>query len=217
MERIFITVPAKDPTEATAAAHAKLLKLLLAACDTNDLVEVTGQMVRKRPREEEVVEDAPPTKASRPLGPITVYTDGACPNNGGSGARGGVGVYFGPGDPRNISERLSELVSPPTNNRAEMTAICLAIEAVGPDANVVIASDSMLCINTATKWMFSWKKKNWRKGGGKPVMNLDLVKRLFRLVSTHRGKLSFKYVKAHCGIPGNEAADRLATAGAQKN
>ena len=35
-----------------------------------------------------------------------VYTDGACSKNGKEGASAGIGVYFGEGDPRNISRRI---------------------------------------------------------------------------------------------------------------
>ena len=53
--------------------------------------------------------------------PVVVYTDGACFGNGQNKAKAGVGVFFGLGDRRNISEPLPKtdgLV--PTNNRAEM-------------------------------------------------------------------------------------------------
>ena len=52
-------------------------------------------------------------------GVIDVYTDGACSNNGSRQARAGVGVFFGPQDPRNVSETLEG--STQTNQRAEMT------------------------------------------------------------------------------------------------
>lgn len=39
---------------------------------------------------------------SQEYGPraLVVHTDGACPNNGKHGARAGVGVWYGPDDPR---------------------------------------------------------------------------------------------------------------------
>ena len=49
---------------------------------------------------------------------LHIYTDGACRGNGTPHARAGYGVYYGPNDPRNISERLS---GAQTNNRAELT------------------------------------------------------------------------------------------------
>ncbi|KAJ3009913.1 UNVERIFIED_CONTAM: Ribonuclease H1, partial [Siphonaria sp. JEL0065] len=49
---------------------------------------------------------------------LTIYTDGACGGNGKRNARGGIGVFFGEGDTRNISEPLPGPVQ--TNNRAEL-------------------------------------------------------------------------------------------------
>jgi hypothetical protein len=39
---------------------------------------------------------------SQEYGPraLVVHTDGACPNNGKHGARAGIGVWYGPDDPR---------------------------------------------------------------------------------------------------------------------
>ena len=59
---------------------------------------------------------------------IKVYTDGSCLKNGRQGAVAGIGVYFGRGDPRNIS---LPYLNKPTNNRAEMTAILEAYKALG--------------------------------------------------------------------------------------
>ncbi|PFH36570.1 ribonuclease HI protein [Besnoitia besnoiti] len=57
---------------------------------------------------------------------LYIYTDGACRSNGrGREARGGIGVFFGDGDPRNVSMRL--LGQPQTNQRAELQAILCAI------------------------------------------------------------------------------------------
>ena len=58
---------------------------------------------------------------------IVVYTDGACSNNGKKSAKAGIGVYFGEGDPRNISERIT---GKQTNNAAELTAILRAVESL---------------------------------------------------------------------------------------
>lgn len=57
-----------------------------------------------------------------------VYTDGACSSNGRTGAAAGIGVYWGEEHVDNISEPL--LNGPPTNNRAELTAVIKAIQMV---------------------------------------------------------------------------------------
>ncbi|CBZ51457.1 putative ribonuclease H [Neospora caninum Liverpool] len=57
---------------------------------------------------------------------VYIYTDGACRANGrGRQAKGGVGVFFGDGDPRNVSRRLAG--QPQTNQRAELHAILDAL------------------------------------------------------------------------------------------
>ena len=60
--------------------------------------------------------------------PLSFYTDGACQGNGTEGARAGVGVFYGKNDPRNISTSLQGKHQ--TNQRAELTAIKLALEGI---------------------------------------------------------------------------------------
>jgi len=169
----------------------------------------TEKQAGKRAREEE--EEEPVVKRQKPLGPLVVYTDGACPNNGSGKARAGYGVYYGEEDSRNVSARLTDKQ---TNNRAEMKAILTVLSTVGFGQDVEIRSDSMLCINTITKWMKWWKKRGWKKKDGKVPKNLDLIQEADRLMDVRRGRTVFTYVKGHSGDPGNEAADRLAVAGA---
>ncbi|RIB12306.1 hypothetical protein C2G38_2101247 [Gigaspora rosea] len=64
--------------------------------------------------------------------------------------------------------------------------------------------------------MPNWIKNNWKTKGNKPVENKDLFVRLSELIKARPGKVSFTYVPGHVGIPGNEAADRLANLGALK-
>ncbi len=48
-------------------------------------------------------------------------------------ATAGIGVYFGPSDPRNLSEKL---IGKQTNNRAELTAAIRALEIAFKDPNL---------------------------------------------------------------------------------
>lgn len=102
-----------------------------------------------------------------------------------------------------------------TNNQAELMAVAeLLTETAGIDDELLILADSQYVINILTKWRFGWKKKGWKTGGGKPVANLDLVKRLDQLLSdpSRRGKVRFEWVKGHAGHPLNEQADSHAQA-----
>ena len=102
-----------------------------------------------------------------------------------------------------------------TNNQAELMAVAdLLTETATIADDLLIQADSQYVINILTKWRFGWKKKGWKTGGGKPVANLELVKRLDQLLSdpARKGKVSFEWVKGHAGHPLNEQADSHAQA-----
>ncbi|KAJ2402881.1 hypothetical protein GGI23_000390 [Coemansia sp. RSA 2559] len=143
-----------------------------------------------------------------------VYTDGASSGNGTSGARAGYGVYFGQGDPRNISAPLEGPRQ--TNQRAELQAIKSALESAPAGGVVNIHTDSKYAIDSSTKWARTWERNNWISSNGKAVENQDLIRPIVDNISQRGGKVEFTHVRAHTGIAGNEAADRLAVQGANK-
>jgi ribonuclease HI len=51
-----------------------------------------------------------------------VFVDGSCSNNGYCNSKGGIGVFWGDKDPRNISEKVPGQGSPITNQKAELMA-----------------------------------------------------------------------------------------------
>ena len=92
---------------------------------------------------------------------ITVYTDGACVNNGKPDARSGYGIYFGRDDARNVSERYT---GPQTNNVAELLAIIRALtilkENIEEGTEVKINSDSKYAIRCCTTYGAKCYNKN---------------------------------------------------------
>ncbi|KAJ2412390.1 hypothetical protein H4218_005834 [Coemansia sp. IMI 209128] len=146
---------------------------------------------------------------------IVVYTDGASANNGKRSARAGVGVYFGTGDPRNISEPLAGPRQ--TNQRAELMAVLQAIEAVassGATKTLVICTDSMYTINCVSVWHYKWANSGWVNSQGQQVNNQDLIRGILDRMKAYRGSIQFIHVRGHSGIHGNEQADLLAVRGA---
>lgn len=100
-----------------------------------------------------------------------------------------------------------------TNNQGELTAVLdLLRSTAGIEDDLLIYCDSMYVINSLTKWLPGWKRKGWRKGDGKPVLNVEIMKGLDRALQGRR--VRFEWVKGHSGHPLNEAADRLANAAA---
>ncbi|KAI8824061.1 ribonuclease H-like domain-containing protein [Fimicolochytrium jonesii] len=157
-----------------------------------------------------------PPSSSSSLPPLTIFTDGSCLSNGTPSARAGIGIYFGPSDPRNTAARLPGTTQ--TNNRAELFAVIRALEIAlenEPGRGVVVYSDSSYMKNGIETWVRGWMRRKWKTREGKDVLNKDLWVRLEELKGRFPPKgLVFKYVPAHVGIPGNEAADQLANRGA---
>ncbi|KAI1720178.1 RNase H domain-containing protein [Ditylenchus destructor] len=145
-------------------------------------------------------------------GPI-VYTDGACSSNGRYNARAGYGIFWGDGHKNNLAAPLK---GPATNNRAEYTAVIVALKQAIKDghSHITIKTDSNLLIQSMTKWLRGWKRNNFKTGQGKPVLNADLIMELDKLMENICVK--FEHVNGHVGIYGNEMADQLARQGAEK-
>ncbi|XP_022614652.1 ribonuclease H1 isoform X1 [Seriola dumerili] len=142
---------------------------------------------------------------------VVVYTDGCCTANGRSGARAGIGVYWGHNHPQNVAERLE---GRQTNQRAELQAACKALEQA-KELNIkklVLYTDSKFTINGVTSWVKNWKLNGWRlKSGGQIINKEDFVK-LDRLNSEL--EVVWMHIPGHAGYRGNEEADRLSREGA---
>ena len=100
-----------------------------------------------------------------------------------------------------------------TNNMAELTAVLdLLQQTAHLDDDLLVYCDSTYVINSVTKWMAGWKRRGWRKGDGKPVLNVEIMKALDAAMAGRR--VRFAWVKGHSGHELNEAADRLANTAA---
>lgn len=63
---------------------------------------------------------------------LVVHIDGACPGNGSVNAIAGIGVFFGPNSPYNISSPCNTS-SPATNQKAEISAAIQALSTIAND------------------------------------------------------------------------------------
>lgn len=141
-----------------------------------------------------------------------VFTDGASKYNkrGSSKTRGGIGVFFGNNDKRNISQPF--LLENPTNNRCELYAIIAAIEIFlkykkgKKKEQLIIYTDSQHTINCLSKWIYNWRKTEWKKKDGKQVLNKDLLYWADKLISNNKNKIlvNYKHIKAHRNPPKNK-------------
>ena len=96
-----------------------------------------------------------------------------------------------------------------TNNRMELMAVCVALEALKFDgSDVTVYSDSKYVVDAVTKgWLFSWVKKRF---AGKK--NPDLWMRFLRVYRHHN--VRFVWVKGHADTVENNRCDQLAVAAA---
>jgi ribonuclease HI len=136
---------------------------------------------------------------------VAIWTDGACSGNPGPGGWGAI-VTFG-GHRKELSGGEDET----TNNRMELTAAFMALEALTRDCEVDLHTDSQYVKGGVTSWMKNWKKNGWRTADKKPVKNVDLWQRLDEATQRHR--IKWHWVKGHAGNPMNERADELARQG----
>lgn len=137
---------------------------------------------------------------------ITAFTDGACHGNPGPGGWGAV-LRFGEHETQLYGgERRT------TNNRMELMAAIVTLEAITIAHPIVLWTDSQYVRNGITGWVHGWKRKGWRTAAGQPVKNEDLWRRLDSAAAPLN--VDWRWVKGHAGHEGNELADALATRGA---
>lgn len=136
---------------------------------------------------------------------VVIYTDGACRGNPGPGGWGAVLQCNG------RDKALCGGASPTTNNRMELTAAIMALEALREHCRVTLYTDSTYVKQGLTVWLADWRARGWRTADRKPVKNQDLWQRLDAAAARH--EVDWRWVKGHAGDPGNEAADRLANQG----
>ena len=138
---------------------------------------------------------------------VTIYTDGSSRGNPGPGGYGAV-LLSGP-----YRKELSAGYAVTTNNRMELMAAIVGLEALKRPCQVELYSDSKYLVDAFNQhWIDSWLKKNWVNSQKKPVKNPDLWKRLLKAKEPH--EVMFIWVKGHDGHPQNERCDKMATAAA---
>jgi len=138
---------------------------------------------------------------------VEIYTDGSCLGNPGPGGYGAILIYKG-----HIKE-LSQGYTLTTNNRMELLAAIVGLEALTKPCAVSLTTDSQYVKQGIESWLQGWKKRNWQTSNKTPVKNIDLWQRLDHVNSQHN--VSWHWVKGHTGHEQNERCDDLARNAAQ--
>ena len=143
---------------------------------------------------------------------VTIYTDGSARGNpDGPGGYGTI-LHYTDSTGHLHTREFSAGYRKTTNNRMELMAVIVGLEALTKPCEVEVISDSKYVTDAFNKnWIGGWLKKGW-KGSAGPVKNVDLWKRLLAAKTPHQ--VRFTWVKGHIGYPENERCDLLATTAA---
>ena len=155
------------------------------------------------------------TQRYKHIGPIphcrelTVYTDGACMNNGKLNAQCGSRVWFDHNNPKNTALRVPG--DNQSNQVGELAVIIEAISKVAPYQPLKIITDSKYAIEGLTTHLENWENDGWID-----IKNADLFRKAAHLLRLRTAKTRFQWIKGHNGDQGNEESDSLAKRGATK-
>ena len=141
---------------------------------------------------------------------VTIHTDGACLGNPGPGGYGVILEHNG------TRKELCGGFGFTTNNRMEMMAAIVGLEALKRPCQVTLHSDSRYLIDAVSKgWAVKWRKNGWMRNRREAAVNPDLWERLLDLLKQH--EVEFRWVRGHSGEPNNERCDELANGAAHGN
>lgn len=139
---------------------------------------------------------------------VVIHTDGACSGNPGPGGWGAILEWNSHRKELRGGEPFT------TNNRMELTAAIMALEALKRACQVDLYTDSQYVRGGITGWIKNWKRNGWRTAGREPVKNADLWQRLDTALTHHQ--VRWHWVRGHAGHDMNERADELARQGLEE-
>ncbi len=134
-----------------------------------------------------------------------------CTNNGEANARVGAGVFVGGNQALNKSLRLPETLEQ-SNQTEEAVATLMAVRLPGDFTRVRHITDSKTVMDSLTKW-----HRRHEDTGYILHRNAQITKAIMAQLRMRKAHSVYKWVRGHDGHPGNEAANRLAAEGAEKN
>ena len=138
---------------------------------------------------------------------VTIHTDGSCLSNPGPG--GWAAILRWRDNEREIVGHEQDT----TNNRMELKATIMGLNAVTRTMAIALHTDSRYVMNGVQDWLPRWKANGWKTASKKPVANQDLWRMLDEAVSRHQ--VTWHWVKGHAGDEFNERCDQLARGAAE--
>ncbi|MCX2958349.1 MAG: ribonuclease HI, partial [Serratia symbiotica] len=83
---------------------------------------------------------------------VEIFTDGSCLGNPGPGGYGAILRY------KQVEKTFSMGYHLTTNNRMELMAAIVALEALTAPCKVILSTDSQYVRQGITQWILNWKK-----------------------------------------------------------
>lgn len=138
---------------------------------------------------------------------VTIHTDGSCLSNPGPGGWAVILQW------RDNEREIIGCELDTTNNRMELKAAIMGLNAVNRAMPIALYTDSRYVMDGVKNWMPRWKANGWRTASKKPVANQDLWQTLDEEISRHH--VTWHWVKGHAGNELNERCDQLARGAAK--
>ena len=139
--------------------------------------------------------------------PVVIHTDGSCLSNPGPGGWAAILRWH------DNERELSGSEPDTTNNRMELMAAIMGLDALTRPITVDLHTDSRYVMNGIQEWMPGWKANGWKTAAKRPVANQDLWPQLDAAVTRHT--VHWHWIKGHAGNPLNERCDALARVAAE--
>jgi ribonuclease HI len=139
-----------------------------------------------------------------------IFTDGGAFDKGGYKFRAVSSFQFF-NENKELIHKNIKITEDGTSPFAEINAIANALENASSyietaklkNVQVDLYTDSMLCYNSLTLWIFSWMKKAkngiFISSSGQPVLNQEEIKRAFKAMTKIRkvGKVNLYHINSH--------------------
>lgn len=135
---------------------------------------------------------------------MVIYTDVGCRGNGRPGAiRAAAAVFKNKYGKYRAWTRSLPSYPIPTNQRAEITAIIVALKQAlekndaldtNPRLSVRIYSDSRYAVECMENWIYKWTGNGWINAAGKTVANRDLLEEASDLDDRLKQEGKVKYI-----------------------
>ncbi len=127
---------------------------------------------------------------------IEIYTDGSCKNNPGFGSFGYI-IYINGDFYMSYCESTSYMT---TNNIMELNGILYSLEMLYKlnlkYDKCIIFTDSQYAYNGITNWIHTWIKNMWKTSESKPVLNIDLWKKIWNIYR-ELNNVEISWIRAH--------------------